>query len=367
MKPGNEEADAVTTRLEEASEWLVRLQQDDVTEADVAAWLKWCAADKASMEAFERVQQLYDQLQALPVSEKKAFARLHPAPGSRLHPRDLLRSGLEWLRERSFPEMTGLAAMSLAAVVGLITVGVVQRMPVLESRDYQAPRGVQQSLLLADRSHITLASASEIVSDFTPSIRLIKLRKGEAYFEVQHDQKRPFVVKTDAMTVTAVGTKFNVRTSGTRTVVAVTEGAVEVTTEQTLRDPLQGPGSEGAGPDPITIPVRLKAGQQAIRDSAHPGLTIVDVNAASATDWRQGRLEYVMEPLSSVVEDVNRYTARHIEIKDAALGDLVFTGTIFIDRVDDWAMTLPAAFPVAATLAGDGTLSLKSRSNEKRP
>ena len=67
-----------------------------------------------------------------------------------------------------------------------------------------------------------------------------------------------------------------------------------------------------------------------------------------------------MEPLSGVVEDVNRYATRHILIQDPSLGEMIFTGTIFIDRVDEWAMTLPAALPVTTSVSADGTVTLKS-------
>ena len=104
-----------------------------------------------------------------------------------------------------------------------------QPSPSLESRSYQALKGEKQHVQLADRSHVTLASASEVASHFTPRVRTVTLQRGEAYFEVRHEASRPFVVRAGDMTVTAVGTKFDVRTSAGRTVVAVTEGAVDVT------------------------------------------------------------------------------------------------------------------------------------------
>ena len=168
------------------------------------------------------------------------------------------------------------------------------------------------------------------------------------------------------MTVTAVGTKFNVRTSGARTVVAVTEGAVDVTADETTHNRLASARSGNAAAETITSPVRLRAGQQAVLQSDQRGLMVIDVSTAAATGWQQGRLEYVMEPLSSVVDNVNRYASRHMVIEDASLGAMVFTGTVFVDRVDEWAMTLPAAFPVATSVAADGTLTLKLRSGGRR-
>jgi transmembrane sensor len=346
-------------RTGEASEWLVRLQQDDVTEADVAAWLRWCAADNANLEAFEGVQALYDELQALSPSENKSFLKLlgDSAPGKT---RDWFRRWRAWSADHTRPLYAGLAAASVAVVVAVT--GLLARSPLTEARDYRAEKGVQQALLLSDHSQVTLASASELVSHFTPKARYVDLRQGEAYFQVQHDTTRPFVVRAGGMTVTAVGTKFNVRTSGTRTVVAVTEGAVDVSAD--VANPT---GNVLAGTEGSTTPVRLQAGQQAARQSDQAGLMVVDVRTDAAIGWRQGRLEYVMEPLGSVVENVNRYASRRIVIADAPLASMLFTGTVFVDKVDDWAMTLPAAFPISTSVTADGTLTLKLRGGGGSP
>ena len=342
----------------------MRLQEDDVAEADVAAWLRWCAADTANLEAFERVQRLYDQLQALSPSDRKAFLRLRPVAPERSAAPRMFRRVLSWGREHARPLVAAVAVAAIATA--LLVTGLSDRSPLIESRSYQASKGAQETLLLADRSQVTLASASELSSRFTPTTRFVDLRQGEAFFEVQHEQSRPFVVRAGAMTVTAVGTKFNVRTSGARTVVAVTEGAVDVTADETTHNRLASARSGNAAAETITSPVRLRAGQQAVLQSDQRGLMVIDVSTAAATGWQQGRLEYVMEPLSSVVDNVNRYASRHMVIEDASLGAMVFTGTVFVDRVDEWAMTLPAAFPVATSVAADGTLTLKLRSGGRR-
>jgi transmembrane sensor len=342
-------------RAGEAAEWLVRLQQDDVAEADVAAWLRWCAADNANLEAFEGVQALYDQLQALAPSDRKSFLKFSSdaVPGNT---RDWLRRLRSWSAQYARPLYAGAAAASVAVVITIV--GLHARSPLAEAHDYRAEKGMQQAVLLSDHSQVTLASASELVSHFTPKTRFVDLRQGEAYFQVQHDATRPFVVHAGGMTVTAVGTKFNVRTSGGRTVVAVTEGAVDVTADVVADG---ATGDSAADAENNTTPVRLKAGQQAARQADQAGLMVVDVRTDAAAGWRQGRLEYVMEPLGSVVENVNRYASRRIVIEDAPLASMLFTGTVFVDRVDDWAMTLPASFPISTSVAADGTLTLKLR------
>jgi ferric-dicitrate binding protein FerR (iron transport regulator) len=45
---------------------------------------------------------------------------------------------------------------------------------------------------------------------------------------------------------------------------------------------------------------------------------------------------------------LNRYAVDHIELADQAVGDLQYTGTVFVfpESVNDWLVSLPSIFPV---------------------
>ena len=74
------------------------------------------------------------------------------------------------------------------------------------------PTGQKSKITLPDKSVIWLNAESSLsyVKGFSDSIRHIEL-EGEAYFEVEHDQDRPFVVETCGISTVALGTSFNVR------------------------------------------------------------------------------------------------------------------------------------------------------------
>jgi transmembrane sensor len=113
--------------------------------------------------------------------------------------------------------------------------------------------------------------------------------------------------------------------------------------------------------------VRVRAGQQAIEDSDRGGIVVSDTAVAAAVAWREGRLEYTLEPLSGVIADVNRYAMHRIVIGDAELNNQLFTGTVFVDRIDEWAQTLPAAFALTAVVNADGTVTLTARHTDPNP
>ena len=74
------------------------------------------------------------------------------------------------------------------------------------------PRGKDCHLTLADGTRVWMNADSqlEFPEQFNGTRRTVRLH-GEAYFEVAKDRRHPFVVETDYLTTTVLGTSFNVR------------------------------------------------------------------------------------------------------------------------------------------------------------
>ena len=106
--------------------------------------------------------------------------------------------------------VSSFAAAVLAAVVTVCFL-LIDNRQILEY-EVVADRGQKSSVTLPDGSRVWLNSASRIcyTSEFNKDNRNIIL-DGEAYFEVAKNKKIPFVVYASGMSVTAVGTEFNVR------------------------------------------------------------------------------------------------------------------------------------------------------------
>lgn len=98
----------------------------------------------------------------------------------------------------------------------------------------RTPRGGQFKLELADGSHVWLNAASSLrfPAAFSGDERLVQL-SGEAYFEVNPERTRPFIVETGNVKISVTGTRFNVNAypeeDGILTTLA--EGGVRVTSK----------------------------------------------------------------------------------------------------------------------------------------
>lgn len=77
--------------------------------------------------------------------------------------------------------------------------------------EHRVPMGVKSSLTLTDGSKVIMNAGSSLryIKDFEADKRVLYL-EGEAYFDVQKDSLRPFIVYTGDMSTTAIGTSFNI-------------------------------------------------------------------------------------------------------------------------------------------------------------
>jgi transmembrane sensor len=349
---------------EQAAQWLLELEDPDVAEQRIAAWLVWMAEDSEHRRAFDRLQALQEHLNNLPrvpwpasrevasdeydgtasVEQWNLWRRrdsVAPAPVSVSvsHPR----------RRYARIKLAGVAALS---IVGLV-VGVWFASDFLghQSTTIATTVGELRRIQLSDGSRITVDGRSVVRVDMTSKSREVALDRGEAFFEVTKDPHRPFIVSAGDTAVRVLGTSFNVRRAGEDVTIAVADGEVEVRREH---PPL--PGSDDVrGQPPIASVSRISAGHE-LRFEAHHVATSIPVSSGTVAGWRAGRRQYIGEPLSAVIEDLGRYSTRRIIITDPAVGGLTVTGAVFEPDVERWLKSLEAAIPVRVSVGADGTV-----------
>lgn len=106
------------------------------------------------------------------------------------------------------------------------------------------PSGVKSTVRLDDGSIVYLNSGSSIkyVEGFSADKREIFL-EGEAYFEVKKDSLRPFIVQTNEISTTALGTAFNIKVYRDKKIqVALLSGKVEVQNHSSNQKEVLMPG-----------------------------------------------------------------------------------------------------------------------------
>ena len=238
--------------------------------------------------------------------------------------------------------------MALAAGV-LLLIGVAGwfLLRYSDHRELKTALGEERRITLADGSRLDLAPDSLVSTRFTLAQRNVQLIRGQAFFSVAHGALRPFIVHAKSLTVTAVGTEFDVRISPSGTAVTIGAGRVTV-----------APDVEGAGSHPRSGREILRAsvGQRVTFSHSAQRLSVATVDPKVAGAWRGGTLLFVGEPLEDVINAVNRYNAPPIVLAPA-FQQTRFTGTVAPSKVGDWLKALEQIYPVEVVDQGtDGVL-----------
>lgn len=311
--------------LHAAADWWIRLREPDAESETIEQWLTWTEADARHLETFERVNELASQLGSLDQVSRQGLVNAFARPVT------------------SRPRWLPLAAAAALAVVGLsgaylAWTGLVSG---VSSQVYTSVVAQNKDITLPDGTQVALGAASTLTTHFSRSQRRIELSKGEAFFQVVHDNNRPFVVAVGDVSVRDIGTAFDVRRTGDRVSIAVTQGRVQIA------DSNQAPGHQQRGA------LEVSAGQLVSYDPNTSSMTIGSIESEQATAWRNDRLEFIDEPLSVVIANLNRYSTRELHIADADLGKLSYTGTIRTDAIDSWLGALPQVFPLRVSTGGN--------------
>jgi transmembrane sensor len=371
-------ASSDSLRVEEAAAaWLARRDRDEWTAADQAEFTQWLHASTAHRVAYLRLKSAWEQAhrlraigagampgvvppagewrrspfferQAATTTSDPATANIDNAldgarPGTRSKASAVDPLGAPTHQSRFAPRRRGLhwtrsASRALAAsVLFAIAVGSGWYFWPQPSV-YRTDVGGLQSVPLSDGSQVTLNTASEIRVAVTDTERRVTLARGEAFFEVAKDAKRPFVVSVANKRVIAVGTKFSVRREADNVRVVVTEGRVRV--ERIGGQ--QGPAEQ------------LSAGTVARAGDA--GTLVQEKPLAEAEEylsWRTGFLVFRDSTLGEAVAEFNRYNTHQIVVEDPAVAAIHVGGSFRSNNVDAFIRLIEQGLPVRAERSDD--------------
>lgn len=118
-----------------------------------------------------------------------------------------------------------------AVVLVLLKLSLPSYINSLKSKEF-ATNSVVDSLLLPDNSIVILSPYSKITysSDYNNKTRSISLLQGNAFFKVSKNKQKPFIVKSNEVKTTVLGTSFNVDLGPKKITVKVKTGRVKVAT-----------------------------------------------------------------------------------------------------------------------------------------
>lgn len=235
-----------------------------------------------------------------------------------------LRRCRERLHDRARRAMwrRGLARFSAAAIVVVLLAGgwslssSVARLtrPVTICTEL----GERSQAVLPDGTKVWLNSSSrvEYAASFFSRKRRVTM-DGEAYFEVAHDKRAPFVVSTGGLDIRVLGTRFNVHNDPERNSVTTVllEGSVEAASRGRTRNT-----------------ALLHPSQQLVFDTQTENMLLTDIPSAERSiNWIHGRFSFEHSTFEEIVRELTRYYNVDIRFQDDGLRQMRFSGDFQVE------------------------------------
>lgn len=273
---------------------IAKALNDEATGAELRELDMWVQESEENRLAYESMQQLWQQADRLweqpQFDETAAWNKVsaamlatETAPQSRVQP---LAPRRAWWR-------VSAAAAAIIAVVLAYNIWSGEKMVTVEAKEQL------MAVTLPDHSQVSLRKGSTLryPEHFDKNSRKVSL-SGEAYFEVTHKEEQPFIVESEAVSVTVLGTTFYVSDHGHNAQVTVTSGKVRMAVNSAPQNKL----------------ILLPGNKGVYSDSDHKLRTEADTNAVF---YRSGHITFTGQPLEQVLAVIGKIKSTPLSLSPA--------------------------------------------------
>ena len=213
-------------------------------------------------------------------------------------------------------------------------------------------RGQKANITLPDGSKVWLNSQSRLTYSTNFNVRQRELQlDGEAYFEVAHNPNKPFIVRSNDISVRALGTAFGVKAYNEDVLISsiLMKGKVLVTT-----------------PDGEAI---LKPNERIIYDKTkHKKEQTTVTNATDFTGWIHNELRFEDESLGDIAKTIRRIYNVEVVFASEKLKSQRYTGTINNNSLESVLNIISLTSPVSFQINNQQvTLSENKKSLQNKP
>ncbi|CDA82711.1 uncharacterized protein BN772_01207 [Bacteroides sp. CAG:754] len=190
--------------------------------------------------------------------------------------------------------------------------------------------GIVQHVILPDGSNIKLNNRSKLIypEHFSKDSREVFL-EGEAYFDVAHDKRHPFIVRAGELNIKVLGTKFTVNASSQMPQITATllEGSIDVADKKKH--------------------ILMKPNQQLTYNVGSGKMLLTEVtNASRETRWTENIWVLSNTPLLDICQRLEQqFNVKFIIMNDELIGKS-FTGEFYTNEsLDSILKTMQMSTP----------------------
>lgn len=299
---------------DQALQWVSRLAAGDSDATMLAEFERWRESDVRNDHALANARRLW-LMMGIPLEKQYAPAMASlPAPATGR------------VARRARPLMATAASLLLATGIG-------HQWWTNWQFDQVSEVGEQRTVALSDGSTMWLNTGSAADIQIDAAERHVVLARGEGYFDVVRDPRRPFTIDAGVGQVRVVGTAFGVYREGDDVVVTVQRGKVEVSGER---------GTSAT----VTPNQSVRVKSDGVVEAVKP------IDAEQALSWRNGRVLFENRPIGQVLEELKRYDNRFIVVRFPEADHLRVSSMVDLARLDEWYDSLGESLPIEVRRLG---------------
>lgn len=293
---------------QQAVGWVQKLASGSATEDEIAGAKRWRMQDPRHLKAYEDAERIWKRMAVV--------GRAKYGPDANF------MGALQDYGEKR-------AAMTRRAMlgIGVVSIGTVATYAMIKPplglwpsyselrADFRTGTGEQRTIAFAGDVEIALNTQTSLaVRQATAAEDRVELIAGEASFATPSRSSRALAVFAAGGKIVSEAGRFELRClSGDRVVVTCLDGRLNVES-----------GANSA---------ELQTGQQISYGGRHLG-AVDAIDPGAVSEWRRGVVVFRNTPLSDAVEEMNRYRAGRIILRNAAQGQRLLSGRFRIDQME---------------------------------
>jgi ferric-dicitrate binding protein FerR (iron transport regulator) len=285
---------------------LISILNQKASEQDVETFENWMASHPDNKDAFDKMQKVWKKS-----NEIEVFDKIDVEADWKLVKFKTTASA----KSRKLRVFMSYAA-SILLLLSLSYAFLYETTPGFGKLTQQKTELQKDQVLLADGTKVYLNQKSRLVypNQFNSKTRNVKM-EGEAYFQVQSDPSKPFIITTGNAIIEVLGTAFNVRNDEYgKTIVTVNSGKVSLTDQKTKKV------------------VYLSKGEKGVLQNS----TITESNndEPNFDAWKTGILRFNKTPIPVVLKYIEDYYGVKITNRCERIDALTFTSIFDNDDID---------------------------------
>lgn len=366
-------------------EAIIGYYSGDLTKDQADALLVWIQEDPMHLRYFHEMAEIWSSTAGISVVQADTANALSNLR-KKIADRDLRPIPSREIRLRVSTIYKMAAAVLLLISLGIAAWLIKIPAPSDESVAFvetSAPKGSKSLITLPDGTSIWLNADTKLrySVDYGTKNRNIYL-DGEAYFKVAKNKELPFRVNTSGITVTALGTVFNVKAYPEEKVIETTleEGSVRI-------DPIIKNAAKKS-----RLSIMLKPNQKAVyqisgkelsvtgnapkesvsnKPETEPKLMAIKVDTSTVTDirlytsWKDSRWIFKNEKLGSLAVLLERRYDVHIQFENEALKEYAFSGILKEESLEQVLSALSLTAPIRYEIHFKDVRLFEDNSNKK--